>query len=65
MATKDKRATEILNVELAGIESALTVAHSLLGKADHPAKGILSAAMERCEKARDALLTIQFHAAQI
>jgi hypothetical protein len=62
---KDKRATEKLNVELAGIDSALTVIKSLIANDKHPATKVVDAALERCAAARDALLTIQFHSAQI
>jgi hypothetical protein len=65
MATKDKRATDKLNVELSGIDSALTILKSLLGESDSPARKMVDQALERCEAARDALLTIQFHSAQI
>jgi hypothetical protein len=61
---KEKRATEILNVNLAGIESSLTVAMSLIGE-DHPAHKILKGGIERCDTMRDAIITVQFHAAQI
>jgi hypothetical protein len=61
---KEKKATEILNVNLAGIESSLTVAVSLLSD-DHPARKILQGGLERCETMRDALITVQFHASQI
>ncbi|GAC1587771.1 MAG: hypothetical protein NVS3B5_21110 [Sphingomicrobium sp.] len=62
--TKTKKATDQLNVALAGISSALTVAKTFLGP-DHPALDVLNKGAEYCEEARDALLTIQFHAAQL
>lgn len=64
MAKKEKKATEILNVELAAIDSCLTVALTFASE-DSPIAKILKDAQARCEAARDALLTIQFHAAQI
>ena len=64
MAKKDRRATESLNVELAGIDSALTVIKSMLGD-DHPAIRTIDTALERCESARQALISIQFHSQQI
>lgn len=65
MAKKERKATEILNVEMAAVDSAITVALSLIADPMHPASKVLTAAQERAEAARDALLTIQFHAAQI
>lgn len=61
---KEKRATEKLNVALSGISAALTVAKTLLDEG-HPAIKVLDEGKEYCEKARDALLTIQFNSAQI
>ena len=63
--SKNTRATEKLNVQLAGIESAFTVIKSLLADPGHPAIKIIDTALERCGDARDALITIQFHSAQI
>lgn len=64
MAAKEKRATEKLNVALAGIESALTV--MLSGTTEDTMNyRVIKGGLERCEEARDALLTIQFHTAQI
>ncbi len=64
MAAREKRATEELNVALAGISSALTVAKTFIGE-DHPAASILASGAEYCEAARDALITIQFHSSKI
>jgi hypothetical protein len=64
-AMKEKRATEILNVQLAVIRSALTVIKSSLGNSEHPAQGIIDTALERCSEACDALATIQFHSSKI
>lgn len=63
MAKKDKRATDQLNVALAGIDSCLAVMSS--AKLDPVGENCVKKAREYCEEARDALLTIQFHAAQI
>jgi hypothetical protein len=66
MTEKTKRATEILNVELAGIDSALTVLKSLLNvSADSPAGKVIEGALGRCEAARETLIDIRFHAGQI
>jgi hypothetical protein len=65
MAKKDKRATDQLNVALSGIDSALTVMLSVTGNDDGPMKRLIEAAREHCGEARDALITIQFHSAQI
>ena len=62
--SKERRATEKLNVELAAIDSALTVIKSLTTP-NHPAIKVIDTALQRCEGARDALLTIQFHSMQI
>lgn len=62
--SKEKRATEILNVNLAGIESSFTVAMSLIGE-EHPAYKVLKGATERFDAMRDALITVQFYAAKI
>jgi hypothetical protein len=63
MAKKEKTATELLNVAIAGIESCITVAAA----ADHDpgTEHALKKAREYCEEARDALITIQFHIRQI
>ena len=62
---KTKRATDDLNIALSGVEACL----SIMGKLTHPeAKDVQSqikAARQYCELAREALLTITFHRAQI
>jgi ribosomal silencing factor RsfS len=60
---KDKKATEILNLELTEISAALAVVLPMLE--GHQVYKILEEQRERVESARDALLTIQFHARQI
>ena len=62
--TKDKRATDQLNVALAGISSAVTVARNFIDK-DNPAQNTLAKAIEYCDEARDAMITIQFHSSKI
>lgn len=64
MAKKDRKATEQINISLSAIESGLAVLESLMGD-DAPAKKLTGDMKSRCEELRDALVTIQFYAAQI
>lgn len=63
MAKKDKKATDQLNIALSGIESALSIA--VPNTEDEMTRHALEKAKAYCEEARDALITIQFHASQI
>ncbi len=66
MATKkERRATEILNVELAGIDSAIGIALSLEAKDGAAIERLLKEAQKHCEAARRAMMTIQSAAALI
>lgn len=62
---KERKPTEVLNVELAGID-ALLLGLSMLENSDGlKRKQFIEEARKRCEVARDALVTIQFHVQQI
>lgn len=59
MAEKKKRATDQLNVALAGIDSVITVV--LSGNADEPTKKLLRKAREFCDEAQGHLVMIKAH----
>ena len=64
MARKEQKATDKLNVSLAAIETFFALAKDALPE-DHSARKLMDEGLLRCEGARDHLLTIQFHVAQI
>jgi hypothetical protein len=67
MAKKKPRATDALNVSLAGIESAAAILETMLGDKGEapPLKGALQALKDHAQQARGHLINVQLHLAQI
>lgn len=61
---RQKRATDELNIALSGVEAALATIETFPDLSPK-VKQALTVGKGYCEQARQALLTIQFHAAQI
>lgn len=62
MAKNERRATDQLNVALAGADAAITAAKSVEGE---QLKKALDMAAAYLDEARQHLITIQFHSAHI
>ena len=64
MIVKQKRATELLNIELSRISAALAVAESFTEQNGAAGKA-MKQARDACSKAFDHLQTISLHASMI